>query len=81
MLCRVNRLNSELFPTLGNPTMPIFRLFRTRPNRAALASDAPSSVFFFGDIALLARRRVSDENFRVFAKASLRDALRPTNRG
>lgn len=45
-LCSVNRLNRLDFPTLGRPTHPIFRFFRTRPKATTLSLT--SSVVFFG---------------------------------
>ena len=52
----VKRLNKLLFPTFGKPTMPIFRVFFTRPNRAAVSGRCSS--FFFGGGILFALLRL-----------------------
>jgi hypothetical protein len=46
--CSVRRLNSEDLPTLGSPRMPIFRLLRTRPKRAAPPLFWSASAFLGG---------------------------------
>ena len=46
--CLVKRLNRLDLPTFGKPTMPMRRLFRTRPKRAAPTSSLAASAFFGG---------------------------------
>ena len=65
--CSHSRLKSELFPTLGSPTIPIFKLFFTRPNRAPVFSGGAS---FLGGIALLPWKWVP------YSMVSLCDRLR-----
>lgn len=52
--CSHSKLKSEDLPTLGRPTIPILRLLRTRPKRAAVLLLGASS--FLGAIFAFCKR-------------------------
>ena len=55
-----NTLKKEDFPTLGSPTIPIFRLFPGRPRRTFFSVGAA----FFGGILILLQRVLETEKRR-----------------
>lgn len=60
-------LNNDDFPTLGRPTIPIFKLFEGRPNLGLFSTGAP----FFGGIFFLASRGEEEEKYRVCERRGL----------